>query len=342
VQEKASSSSDQFISFDCFLSDYYNPFFSKVLIISLTPVICLTCSMIFWLLWKKVKHSEKVMEKFIGTVIVQLFFFYPSLIRLDFLTFFCTELEKDNFYLTSYMNIHCWESTHLIFTLTVALPSIVTFCISFPLVLLVSLRKNSENLQDESQKLKYGFLYNGFSDKFYYWVFLVILRKLLIIIFFVFFSRISVPIQALCTFVVILISFLLQLRFQPYINSQLNTLELMSILVTAVTIYSGIFFLTGDLSEEAKIIVFVLMVLSNFIFLAFWIYLTFAFFFAKLYLKTRICRRVFKGRFDRWATKIHPVTEMDEKKNKSTVIFYENKSCFKEPTLVDVSPERIN
>ena len=45
----------------------------------------------------------------------------------------------------------------------------------------------------------------------------------------------------------------------------------MSILTSATTIYSGLLYLTGDISEEMKLFIFALILLSNAVFLGTWL-----------------------------------------------------------------------
>ena len=53
-------------------------------------------------------------------------------------------------------------------------------------------------------------------------------------------------------------------------SRDLNQMEFRSILVATVTIYSGLYYLTGDLDEITKIFLFVVMVTANFYFLLYW------------------------------------------------------------------------
>ena len=69
-----------------------------------------------------------------------------------------------------------------------------------------------------------------------------------------------------------MISYNLQIRFEPFTVKKLNTLEEMSILTAATTIYCGLLYLTNDISEEGKIILFVLIMISNGTFLLKWIF----------------------------------------------------------------------
>ena len=70
---------------------------------------------------------------------------------------------------------------------------------------------------------------------------------------------------------ILLLAFWLQEHFTPYDTQQLNYTEKLSILVAAVTIYSGLFFLTADISSAAKFLLLVGMCLVNFAFLGVWL-----------------------------------------------------------------------
>lgn len=296
IQNKVSFSIDQFISVDCIISDLYNPFYAKVLAFAIIPFLFFIISLIFWLCRYKIWKSLNVKEKLIGTIIVQFFFFYPTLLKLNFQALYCTELDYNDQYLTVYMNLKCWEGFHLFFGLTVVIPSLIIFCVAIPLLLYINIRKNRMKLEAQEQKLKYGFFYNGFKDGFYYWEFIIIIRELFITLFFVFISNISIPMQALLTFLVILASLMLQLKLEPYSTKQLNFLELLSILVSATTIYSGIMYLTKDINEWGKFVIFVIMALSNIAFITVWIYFSFSVYIMDFVEKFKICRRIFRIR----------------------------------------------
>jgi len=54
-------------------------------------------------------------------------------------------------------------------------------------------------------------------------------------------------------------------------SSSLNQMEFRSILVATVTIYCGLFYLTEDLDETTKIILFATIIIANFYFLLYWL-----------------------------------------------------------------------
>ena len=189
--------------------------------------------------------------------------------KYHFAIFNCIELIPGEFYMTNDMSIQCWKTDHLIYSLTVAIPSILIWCISVPITLVVILYKNRAKLSTIEEKLKYGFLYKGFISEHFYWEFLILLRKMLIISCSVFFTNSSVSVQALVAFTIILFSYILQQKYEPFELHQLNQMESNSIIVSAVTIYSGMFFLTNTLNDDLKIAFFVLMLLTNVTFLSY-------------------------------------------------------------------------
>jgi hypothetical protein len=100
----------------------------------------------------------------------------------------------------------------------------------------------------------------------------ILYRKILIICIAVFFSTISVNIQALGVLFVLILSLYMQMRTRPYTTKILNIMEGRGILSASVTIYCGLFYLTNDLDESTKIFFFALIVSVNFYFLSYWLY----------------------------------------------------------------------
>ena len=128
----------------------------------------------------------------------------------------------------------------------------------------------------------------------------------------VFFANSSVNLQALVVFIVILAAYILQQTFKPFTLHQLNQMESKSIIVSAVTIYSGMFFLTNSLNDDLKLCFFSLMVLSNLAFLSYWIYYTFGYYLGKLYLNLNCCQRLFGNRMKNWVSKVVPIIEEEK------------------------------
>ena len=88
----------------------------------------------------------------------------------------------------------------------------------------------------------------------------------------VFLANVSVAIQAQTVLAILLISLMFQIHIQPFIQKDMNTLEVKSVLVSFVTIYCGLYYECNALSNShsdtsVQIILFCIIVGTNFYFL---------------------------------------------------------------------------
>lgn len=237
-------------------------------------------------------------------MVIQLFMLHPNLLKYNFSIFNCMEISPGEYYIVSDLSLKCWGNKHVLYSVGVAIPGIIIWCIFIPAFLLILLYRRRKQLNSAAEKIKYGFLYKGFKSNRYYWEFVIMLRKIIIICSSVFLKSTSPGIQALIVFVVILFAYLFQRRLEPYSVDQLNEMELKSIMVSVVTIYAGLFFLTNHIDTYGKTTLFVFMVIMNTIFLIYWGYFTFGFYIRKIYSKCKIFINIFSKKIKNWKTKM--------------------------------------
>jgi hypothetical protein len=276
IQQNSGTATDQFLSVDCYLGNsghddaYKNLYFDKLKLIALIPVIFSLAATAFWTAHFAVRRDKGVFRReWVATLVVLFFLIHPNILRSNFSYFACTEIESGEFWLKENLDIRCFDSEHNSFALAVVLPVLVVWGLLVPLLVLLYLARNRRELSEINTKLRFGFLYNGFKKSKFYWEFVIILRKIVIICIVVFIGNQSIPIQAL-TLVLILLNFLvLQYLTRPYASVELNQMELRSIFVASVTIFCGLYYLTKDLGENAKVLFFLVMLLANLYFLTY-------------------------------------------------------------------------
>jgi len=193
-------------------------------------------------------------------------------VRFQFLFLNCRELTQGSFWLSAYLNIRCWDPTHLRYVFTVAIPSVVAWGVGLPALCLLYIFRNRNKLALTFMKLRLGFIYNGYIVEKYYWEFVIIYRKILIISIAVFFTSVSIYVQALTVMIVILASLRLQNKHRPYIIPAMNDLEQRGVLVGGITIYCGLYSLTQGLDTPSQVVLFIILLGANVYFLSFWIY----------------------------------------------------------------------
>jgi hypothetical protein len=154
--------------------------------------------------------------------------------------------------------------------MAVALPGVILWGICTPAGALIFLVRYRKMLDNVDIRVRFGFLYTGYHAQKYYWEFVILYRKVLIITFSVFLATVSVSIQVLSVLMLLIMAFIMQMKKTPYVTPVLNALELRAILVEAVTLYCGLFFLTTVGDTTAQLALFLVIVLANAYFLLYW------------------------------------------------------------------------
>ena len=140
--------------------------------------------------------------------------------------------------------IQCWSSTHVLYSLALAVPSLIVWGFGIPLYAWIILAKYKEDLDLIEIREKYGFLYNGYKKNFYFWESVNMYRKIWVIFISVFLKLAGVITQALVIFLVLIIFLILNLKLRPFTFQALNDMEMMSLITWMLTIYWGLFFIS--------------------------------------------------------------------------------------------------
>jgi hypothetical protein len=274
-QETAGSATDQLFSFDCFLQSNKDiaVFYQKLLVMGSLPILILGLTTFFWVAVAIYRGNSSVLRNQMVTTLIVLFFLvHPSIVQMMFKSLSCMEIDPGESWLLEDLSIRCWEGDHYVYSTAVGLPGLIIWGLGIPALALKLLITRRYRLRSLEVKTKFGFLFIGYNNANFYWEFVILYRKIAIAFASVFLSSVSVNVQALVVMLIILLAFNLQVRFMPYENTELNQMEIKAILVAGVTIYSGLLFLTDDLSEAAKLVLFLLILTSNLYFISSWLF----------------------------------------------------------------------
>jgi hypothetical protein len=251
-QDTAGSVSEQLFSFDCLLQKVgvSSVYFTKMEGNALLPAALLLLAGLIWILISICLRISQISPKIIASLVMILFILHPSLTKEMFSMFACIELKPGELWLVADLSLRCWGSEHVKYALMVSVTSIGVWIIGLPLACLCVIYRYRNRLADPITQLKFSFLYKGYQAKWYFWEFMILYRKVALVCASVFLSTVSIMVQALSVLAVLLISLFFQLQLQPFATPTFNRLELKSILVSAVTIYSGLFYQTQDISKR--------------------------------------------------------------------------------------------
>jgi len=296
AQESAGSFTEQAFSVDCFLDSSESTssgavIYNKLVVMAVIPFFLAIASVAAWAfiyIYRRYENFPK--DSLIATIVILLFLAHPTLTKYLFNIFTCMDIDGQ-LYLLQQLEVKCWDSTHVFYIVTTALPAIVGWVLGVPAVCLMYLVKNKKTLHHMSIRIRLGFLFNGYREQAYYWEFVILYRKIIIICCSVFLTTVSIPVQALCVMFILVFSLYLQDKIKPYTTTDLNSIELKSISCATVTIYCGLFFLTGDLGANAKLVLFIAIVIVNAFFIWHWALKMFGFYIALVVNKVPCLRR---------------------------------------------------
>ncbi len=131
-----------------------------------------------------------------------------------------------------------------------ALPGILVWGFGIPVVAFLFLYRSRSTLDTLTVKEKFGFLYNGYRERNYYWESVIMFRKVFMIFITVVLSSLGRIVQALAVIVLLLVYLFLTIRKKPYQTRRLNELEITSLLTSSITVYCGVFFLSHRNADD--------------------------------------------------------------------------------------------
>lgn len=125
-------------------------------------------------------------------------------------------------------------------------------------------------------KIKYGILFIGFKTKSFYWEIILMYKKMLLIMTIVLLSVVSSDTQVLVALMLIISTMILQVRFEPFSSVKINRMEHYSVQVQTLTLYVGMFFVTGShytymKNIGAETFFLILIIAANFGFMLYWL-----------------------------------------------------------------------
>ena len=237
--QRVGGSSDTFLSFDCFVDDYQikgpfesAPLFKQFLLIFL-PLILFIIVTLLWVIVYLLKRKwvKDLKRNLVISFISIVFLLHPKLTEQSLAMFRCVEIDNGVSMMRMDTDIECYSSKHLLLCLALAVPTLIIWVITLPVIALVLLFKNIKKGEGNKIKQYTLILYQGLKHDRFYWEFVNTLRKVLLLM------SLSLPftLKVLVSIIILIISARLQLRLKPYRKSQNNDVELFAIAAGVIT-----------------------------------------------------------------------------------------------------------
>ena len=275
-----------------------NYLYQKVVLVAVVPLIMILIAVIIWGSVALIKrNTEYLRVHTICSVIVLLLSMQPIVLQSSLQIYPCVEVEPGSLWLLHDMEIACWQGDHSIYALGVALPAILVWCVATPLLFWGLLYRQRRNLNNPVNIRRIGFLYSGYHPRFYYWEFVVVLRKSVMVIIANVMVTVQSKAQCLVALSALWLFLVLQYKATPLETHRFNRTEFLSLLSSLVTVVAGSLYLSDLRSQTgAYYILLVLVFTFNSLFMLVWVLLFF------VYLTQGASVRV--AHFGKWLDKV--------------------------------------
>ncbi|EAR90741.2 transmembrane protein, putative (macronuclear) [Tetrahymena thermophila SB210] len=251
--------SSPFFSLNCLIAQYMTDFnsigYSDLFLTFIIPIIiCLIITLISIVafLIKKSLFKQCVYTIILSYIYIFIVVFYSILLEKTLSSFFCLELEKNKSYSLIDLSLECGNSSELIKIQSLSLVILILFLIAFPLIIFLKLIQSRNRLKKVKVMFMYGFLYNEYKPKFFYWEMIRLLIKNLLVLLQL--SLQQYPQISLIMISLMLFSYFIALKsYNPFISKSLNNLEKASIIISILLLQSSNVFIQQNQNESQKI-----------------------------------------------------------------------------------------
>lgn len=248
-------SSNQVFSSTCSndISDKNGQSLTSAWITVVFPFVIAILSFIIWGLVSILKKTLRYIQvHFMSTLIVLVILLHTSISNTLLSLLSCKSING-KYYNTVDYNSECFAGPHLETLYNIGLPGIVFWCFTIPFFIFYRMFANRARLDEHDTKIKYKTLFAGYTDKFYYWEFYIILRKFCVKLMALILVSTDVTVQGLGIMMVLVFALVAHLKYNPYEKEEINRLEFYSIMTLIIFVAGGIVFSTGisDYSKEA-------------------------------------------------------------------------------------------
>ncbi|CAI2367407.1 unnamed protein product [Moneuplotes crassus] len=294
---RISSPNETFFSFDCFIEDYEiklfapsNSLFKMSLYIILPfaligAIIALFCAIklghiILHYIKKECmnRNAERTnlfdfKRALIVSMICIIFLFHPAFTVKSLSIFLCTEIDQNDSRMTYHMEYKCYSWDHIKWIMIIALPLLVIWVIGLPIIALCILIKSRKHLESSKIHRYFLMLYQGFRKEVFYWEFVNLFRKFAILSVNSILNLFSPTYKIMVSVVLLNIFYYTQKHMSPYKLEENNKLDLLSITMGTVTLFSGIIFSRTTEAHSGFFNLTLLMIfILNSYFILRWIY----------------------------------------------------------------------
>ena len=244
--------------------------------------------------YKRCNLKNKIKDFTILSIVLMLFLFYPTLVKLTLSMLKCPSIgHEGKMYLMADLQEPCFTGQHQVYMYLLTIPQLLVYVLGLPLTAALLILRNKNKLHKEQFATRYSLLYIGYRKDREWWELIIAFRKVAVVSIDTFGAVMGVvDLQAFVALGVVFISIVLHLLFQPFDTAtkngkRLHNLEFIALCVCWFTFWGGLLYFlghekSGSVHTNVLITTTILLVFANCTFLLVSIYI-----FGREYIRDR-------------------------------------------------------
>ncbi|GLC74739.1 hypothetical protein PLESTF_001550200 [Pleodorina starrii] len=214
-----------------------------------------------WLMFAD--QAVPLLQQLEVVVIAASFILYPSLCQISLSIFACYKLDSGQGafaenqqaawhrgYWVRNMQQECYTGLHERVYVPIGIGSVILFCLCPPVVYFLLTFKSRHQFNDPRIRIQYGFLYQQYKPKYFWWASMRQLQVLALVAVEVFGRALPVLQQALLLLAVLILIAAVNTANSPERFQELLILEFLSMCVLSMTLTLGLYFVGDDLDSQ--------------------------------------------------------------------------------------------
>ncbi|CAI2360923.1 unnamed protein product [Moneuplotes crassus] len=270
-------SSDAFLSFDCFIKDTEMNFLFdstaifKLFLLMFLPLILFILLGAIWVIlyYAKRQWVKHLTRNIVITFITIVFLLHPKLTERSISMFRCIEIDEGYSVAEIDTNLECFGPKHMKWSLLVALPILIIWVISCPIISIVFLYLSHAKTGHEKIKSYFLILYQGLKPEAFYWELVNTLRKIAILLTLLFQKTVSINLSLM----ILIVTARVQVYLKPYKNHEHSKIEFLAIMAGVCTITAALVYSQDKQNEVLNVFVLLSVISFNLKFIIEWLFL---------------------------------------------------------------------
>ncbi|CAD8196278.1 unnamed protein product [Paramecium pentaurelia] len=241
-------------SLDCFLITISNIdiIYFRMIWALIMPILYIISFLSLYTIWILISLT-RANKSAITTSAIYLFTYLQPTLLGGFISLLSFRKISDIYWIQGNVAYRYDTQSHFNWMITFILPSTLCLALVIPIYMFLSLYSKRDKLTDGETRKIWGYLYNEYSQKAYFWEIVKILEKGFMIVFLTFYEDLII-IKAAMIFIITFIYSLLTKKFKPYKLSYLNFIDEISTLVCETSIVLGMTIYSASSSDNQEII----------------------------------------------------------------------------------------